>query len=1149
VTLSPEQRAALGRVIPELLLARTWEERRALLQRYESELRSDEALGLLAVIRHSYDHDRRFQERVDAVRMSIDEGRDDGHVGVPRPLTRYFEGLFFDDAAFADVVKPAPPAHAPADDEATAHLVSVVDAFIRARAWRERRHIVAAYPEYFRSGDAEAFLGQLRSVQSDWGAFYDCLVAAAREAREQSEESLFVGAPTWCFVSARQDREPPLLTEDEATQLVVLAFTDCPTWERRRELLEGAAERLLSDLTFEILELGSSRYPEGDARRQRFETAQAVLAAARADGIKAAFARPLPPTHVRAPNLSVATGAAAADRAERVSTARSAVFYADAALVPWSWAALNVGLAEALIDFPGLELRPIYVEEALGRVYDALGLYSEPAAPADWRHARTVLGRIYLHRERGDRAANLEAAVATFEEVLDRAMRIGSVEENARLATLLALAYRTRLAGAAAVNLERAYRYGRRAVELRHVSGLESDRAWAEYALGTVCAERVYGDEAANLEEAIEHLTAAVARLDAADDASVWLAAHQALGSVYARRKHGSADDNLDRATHHLEQALRVAEQIDSPWHRGALLHSLATAHFRLKPADAGARSRALELYVAALGVFAGEFFPSDRRRTLREIAAVYFRERRWRDALSALEEAIDLGDYLESSAYTRAGQFAETAELPDVYARRSYCLLQLGRPREALVELERGQARLLREALPEVSGETAVAADLRDDLDSAIRALRELVWGADSSAARATVPVARKRVADAREAISEQLERQTGCASEGEVWRQVPADGAIVLPLLTSQGSAAFVLTSDDDVESSLLPLDAVTDRDLRSILDPTPEQPGWLQANARWIGAYTALAEAEATGTRDAIAEAESEHEEATAVWSDTLDSVCRQLWDLLLGAIAERLRDRGVGRGAKVVVIPSKWLALLPLHAAWHATPSGREYFVDDYTVVYAPSARTLAVSRERWERRGSLVPSLLAVVDPSFRHVGEELHPVEAQFGAAALTLEPEEATADGIANQLPGRTHLHFSCHGSFDWLDPLASGLALPNGETLTLNEINSRLSLDTVRLVTLSACESGVTEANRLPTEFVGLPAAFLQAGAAAVVGSLWSVDAESTAQLMEVLYERHLGGRLDPAEALREAQLAVKREYDFSHPFYWSAFAAVGA
>jgi CHAT domain-containing protein len=84
-------------------------------------------------------------------------------------------------------------------------------------------------------------------------------------------------------------------------------------------------------------------------------------------------------------------------------------------------------------------------------------------------------------------------------------------------------------------------------------------------------------------------------------------------------------------------------------------------------------------------------------------------------------------------------------------------------------------------------------------------------------------------------------------------------------------------------------------------------------------------------------------------------------------------------------------------------------------------------------------------------------------------------------------------------------------------------------LHLPDARLVTLSACDTGITESSRAADEHVGLPAAFIAAGAAAVISSLWPVDDFSTMLLMERLYTIHLGGA-SVASALREAQLWLR-------------------
>jgi CHAT domain-containing protein len=76
----------------------------------------------------------------------------------------------------------------------------------------------------------------------------------------------------------------------------------------------------------------------------------------------------------------------------------------------------------------------------------------------------------------------------------------------------------------------------------------------------------------------------------------------------------------------------------------------------------------------------------------------------------------------------------------------------------------------------------------------------------------------------------------------------------------------------------------------------------------------------------------------------------------------------------------------------------------------------------------------------------------------------------------------------------------------------------------------------------------------AFLYAGTASLLLSLWTVDDCSTAQLMGRFYEQLCAGRSKVA-ALREAQLRclagdgdAQSAAAHAHPFYWAPFILVG-
>ncbi|MCP4398626.1 MAG: CHAT domain-containing protein [bacterium] len=69
--------------------------------------------------------------------------------------------------------------------------------------------------------------------------------------------------------------------------------------------------------------------------------------------------------------------------------------------------------------------------------------------------------------------------------------------------------------------------------------------------------------------------------------------------------------------------------------------------------------------------------------------------------------------------------------------------------------------------------------------------------------------------------------------------------------------------------------------------------------------------------------------------------------------------------------------------------------------------------------------------------------------------------------------------------------------------------------------------CETGMTEFQHTPDEYIGLPTGFLQAGAPCVISTLWAVSDFTTTMLMERFYQNHLQKEMKIPEALRQAQL----------------------
>jgi CHAT domain-containing protein len=154
---------------------------------------------------------------------------------------------------------------------------------------------------------------------------------------------------------------------------------------------------------------------------------------------------------------------------------------------------------------------------------------------------------------------------------------------------------------------------------------------------------------------------------------------------------------------------------------------------------------------------------------------------------------------------------------------------------------------------------------------------------------------------------------------------------------------------------------------------------------------------------------------------------------------------------------------------------------------------------------------------------------------------AEVLIDKQATSKELTGKAPGCGVLHLACHGMFRADNPMFSSLKLHDGWFTAADVL--RLDLDGA-LVTLSACESARNQV-LAGDELVGLARGFLGAGAATVVASLWLVQDETTAWLMDKCYA-HLRNGVDRAAALRNAQLALKEKY--SHPYFWAPFVLIG-
>jgi CHAT domain-containing protein len=114
---------------------------------------------------------------------------------------------------------------------------------------------------------------------------------------------------------------------------------------------------------------------------------------------------------------------------------------------------------------------------------------------------------------------------------------------------------------------------------------------------------------------------------------------------------------------------------------------------------------------------------------------------------------------------------------------------------------------------------------------------------------------------------------------------------------------------------------------------------------------------------------------------------------------------------------------------------------------------------------------------------------------------------ESAVCTRVLAEAAGADYLHFACHGKGHLNDAAQASLLLADGE-LTVEHLSKQLAHDG-RLVVASACESGRYGIWSTTNEYVGLPSAFIGAGFACVVASLWKVSDLATCLLVTRFYE----------------------------------------
>lgn len=175
----------------------------------------------------------------------------------------------------------------------------------------------------------------------------------------------------------------------------------------------------------------------------------------------------------------------------------------------------------------------------------------------------------------------------------------------------------------------------------------------------------------------------------------------------------------------------------------------------------------------------------------------------------------------------------------------------------------------------------------------------------------------------------------------------------------------------------------------------------------------------------------------------------------------------------------------------------------------------------------------------------KNAAPEVEAIAALFGVPPI-LDPD-ATEEALEREMRRARYIHLAVHGERNIEAAAFHCLYLAPGEKsdgmLCAHEV-LRWDLRGIDLITLSACDSGLGRFDE-GDNLRGLPASFLLAGAATVIGTLWEVGDEASRFFFTELYTR-LKDPQSKLDAFAAAQAKTREKF----PRYadWGGFYLAG-
>lgn len=273
--------------------------------------------------------------------------------------------------------------------------------------------------------------------------------------------------------------------------------------------------------------------------------------------------------------------------------------------------------------------------------------------------------------------------------------------------------------------------------------------------------------------------------------------------------------------------------------------------------------------------------------------------------------------------------------------------------------------------------------------------------------------------------------------------------------------------------------------------------------------------------------------------------VQALSQQVYDWLIRPAEAALQSNKIDT---LVFVLDGFLKNIPMAALY----DGERYLIETYSIALTPGLKLLDPKPIDRSQVRFLFAGLSEAAGrfEALAAVAQEKAGILAAV-PDAVVLFNQDFTAKALQTEVEEKSFqiIHLATHGEFssDRTQTFIQALDRPIkvDELDTILRTRDQIRPDPIELLTLSACQTAQGDEQAA----LGLAGVAVRAGARSTLASLWSLDDETSAQLMVEFYRQLISSSTLPKSvALQQAQLKVLHMPGRSHPSYWAPYILLG-